>query len=75
MKYGVAAATRPDSMWGQTTRWRCGRYGSPLAFGSMAGAQEAAKAFNDRRGPFDDIYDHAAALLEQEEAPQWTTEM
>jgi len=41
----------------------------------MAEAREAAKAFNDRRGPFDDIYDNAAAPLEQEEAPQWTMEM
>ncbi len=74
MKYGVAAITRPDSMWGRTARWRCGRYGRPLAFDSMAEAREAAEAFNDRRGPFDDIYDNAAAPLEREEAPQWTME-
>ena len=51
MKYGVTAATRPDSMWGRTVRWRCDRYGRPLAFDSEEKAQEAAKAFNDH-SPF-----------------------
>ena len=75
MKYGVAAVTRPDSMWGRTVKWRCDRYGRPLAFASEAEAREAAKASNDQRGPFDQIYDNAAAPLEQEEKPQWTMEM
>ena len=63
MKYGVTAATRPDSMWGRTVRWRCDRYGRPLAFDSEEKAQEAAKAFNDRRGSLDDMYDNTAATL------------
>lgn len=42
MKYGVTAATRPDSPWGRTVRWRCDRYGRPLAFDSEAEAREAA---------------------------------
>ena len=75
MKYGVTAATRPDSMWGRTVRWRCDRYGRPLAFDSEEKAQEAAKAFNDRRGSLDDMYDNTAAPLEQEEKPNWNIEM
>lgn len=75
MKYGVAAATRPDSMWGRTVKWRCDRYGRPLIFDSESEAQKAAKAFNDRHGPFDDMYDNTAEPLEQEEKPQWTMEM
>ena len=75
MKYGVTAATRPDSMWGRTVRWRCDRYGRPLAFDSEEKAQEAAQAFNDRRGSLDDMYDNTAAPLEQEEKPKWNIEM
>ena len=75
MKYGITATTRPDSMWGRTVRWRCDRYGRPLAFDSEAEAQEAARAFNDQRGPLNYIYDNAAAPLEQEEGPLWTMEM
>lgn len=51
MKYGILATTRPDSMWGRTERWRCDRYGRPLAFDTAEEALEAAKAFNDQRGP------------------------
>ncbi len=75
MKYGITATTRPDSMWGRTARWRCDRYGRPLAFDSEAEAQKAARAFNDQRGPLNHIYDNAAAPLEQEEKPLWTMEM
>lgn len=66
MKYGVQAATRPDSMWGRTIRWRSGRSGQPLAFDTIEQAREAAEAFNDQNGPLSDIYQHAAAPLEQE---------
>ena len=48
MKYGIQAATPPDSMWGRTIRWRSGRHGQPLTFDTMEQAQEAAKAFNDQ---------------------------
>ena len=75
MRYGVAAATRPDSLWGRTVRWRCDRYGRPLAFDSEAKAQEAAKAFNDQQGKFEPRYDNTAVPLEQEEAQPWTMEM
>ena len=75
MKYGVAAATRPDSVWGRTVRWRCDRYGRPLALDSEAEAQEAAQAFNGQQGPLNHIYDNVAAPLEKEEKPQWTMEM
>ena len=75
MKYGVAAATRPDSLWGRTVRWRCDRYGQPLAFDSEAKAQEAAKAFNDQQGEVEPRYDTTAVPLEQKEAPQWTIKM
>lgn len=74
MKYGIQAATRPDSMWGRTIRWRSGRHGQPLAFDTMEQAQEAAKAFNDQHGPLNDIYEHTAAPLEQEET-QWTIQL
>lgn len=75
MKYGVAAATRPDSMWGRTVRWRCDKYGRPLAFATEAEAKEAAKAFNDRQGIFEPNFDNTAAPLEREEVRQWTMEM
>lgn len=74
MKYGVQAVTRPDSMWGRTIRWRSGRHGQPLAFDTMEQAQEAAKAFNDQHGPLNDIYEHTAAPLEQEEI-EWTIQV
>ena len=70
MRYGVAAATRPDSLWGRTLRWRCDRYGRPLAFGSETEAQEAAKAFNDQQGLFDPVYENTAVPLEQSEVRQ-----
>lgn len=73
MKYGVLAATRPDSVWGRTERWRCDRYGQPLAFDTPEEALEAARAFNDQRGPLCPVYDHAAAPLEErKEVPQWS---
>lgn len=75
MKYGVAAATRSDSMWGRTVRWRCDKYGRPLVFATEAEAQEAAKAFNDQQGIFEPNYDNTAAPLEQEEVRQWTMDM
>lgn len=68
MKYGIAAATRPDSVWCRTVKWRCDRYGRPLVFASKAKAQEAAQAFNDQRGPFSHIYSNTAEPLEREEA-------
>ena len=74
MKYGVTATTRPDSMGGRTVKWRCDRYGRPLAFDSEEKAREAAKAFNDWRGPFDDMYENTAAPLE-EEKPKWNMEL
>jgi len=74
MKYGILAATRPDSMWGRTIRWRSGRYGQPLVFDTMEQAQEAARAFNDQHGLLNDIYEHTAAPLEQEES-QWAMTM
>ena len=39
MKYGVTAASHPDSPWGRTVRWRCDRYGLPLAFDSEVEAR------------------------------------
>lgn len=39
---------------------------SPYA-GNMERAWEAAKAFNDQHGPQNNIYEYAAAPLEQEE--------
>ena len=74
MKYGVIAATRPDSMWGRTIRWRSGRHGQPLAFDTMEQAQEVAKAFNDQLGPLNDMYEHTVAPLEQEET-QWIIQL
>lgn len=71
MKYGIIAATRPDSAWGRTVRWRCDRYGRPLAFDSEPEAREAAQAFNDQRGPLNHIYDNEASPLEIEEETQW----
>ena len=68
MKYGITAATHPDSPWGRTIRWRCDRYGRPLAFDSEAEAREAAKAFNDQRCSFEPGYDYAAVPLEQKGA-------
>ena len=67
MKYGIASATRPDSLWGRTIRWRRDRYGRPLVFATEAEAKEAAKAFNDQQGPFEPNYDNTAAPLEREE--------
>ena len=75
MKYGVTATTRPDSIWGRTVRWRCDRYGRPLAFDSKAEAQEAAKAFNDQRCAFEPSYNNTAQPLEKEEVAQWGMEM
>lgn len=75
MKYGVTAATRPDSTWGRIVRWRCDRYGHPLAFDSEAKAQEAAKAFNDQRCTFEPNYENTLQPLEQEEAQQWDMQM
>lgn len=75
MKYGVIAATRPDSPWGRTVRWRCDRYGHPLAFGSEAEAREAATAFNGQRCTFEPNYDNTVQPLEKEEASQWSMEM
>ena len=75
MKYGIAAATRPDSMWGRMVRWRCDRYGRPLAFDSETEAQEAAKAFNDQRCTFEPSYENTVQPLREEEAPQWSMEM
>lgn len=75
MKYGVTAATRPDSIWGRTVRWRCDKHGKPLTFDSVKEAQEAARAFNGQRGPLNHIYENTAAPLEQEDKPQWTMEM
>jgi hypothetical protein len=75
MKYGVAAATCPDSPWGRIVRWRCDRYGRPLVFDSQAKAQEAAKAFNDQRCTFEPNYDNTVQPLEQEEAQQWDMQM
>ena len=72
MKYGVTAATRPDSVWGRSVRWRCDKHGNPLAFDSVEEAQEAAQAFNGQQGPLNHIYENTAAPLEQEEKPQWT---
>ena len=75
MKYGVTAATRPDSVWGRSVRWRCDKHGNPLTFDSVEEAQEAAQAFNGQQGPLNHIYENAAAPLEQEEKPQWTMGM
>ena len=75
MKYGITAATSPDSPWGRTVRWRCDRYGRPLAFGSKAEAQEAAKAFNDQRCTFEPNYENTVQPLEQEETAKWNMEM
>ena len=75
MKYGITAATRPDSMWGRTVRWRCDRYGQPLAFDSEAKAQEAAKAFNDQQGEFEPRYENTVQPLEREEAQPWSMEL
>ncbi len=71
MKYGITAATHPDSPWGRTMRWRCDRYGRPLAFDSEAKAREAAKAFNDQRCSFEPSYDNIVQPLEKEEVSQW----
>ena len=60
MKYGITAATRPDSPWGRTVRWRCDRYGRPLAFCSEA------KAFNNQRCTFAPIYENSVQPLEPE---------
>ena len=75
MRYGVAAATRPDSLWGRTVRWRCDRYGRPLAFDSEAKAREAAKAFNDQRCSFEPGCENTVQPLEKEEAQPWSMEL
>ena len=75
MKYGVIAATRPDSPWGRTVRWRCDRYGRPPVFDSEAEAREAAKAFNDQRCAFGPNYDNTVQPLERKEASSWGMEM
>ena len=67
MRYGIVACTRPDSLWGRTVRWRCGRYGQPLAFPSLAQAREAADAFNSQYGPLNHIYVHEAVPLNDKE--------
>ena len=74
MKYGVIVATRPDSPWGRTVRWRCDRYGRPLAFDSEAEAREAAIAFNGQRCTFEPNYDNTVQPLEKE-ASQWNMEL
>lgn len=75
MKYGITADTSLDSPWGRTVRWRCDRYGRPLAFGSESEAQEAAKAFNDQRCTFEPNYENTVQPLEQEETLKWNMEM
>lgn len=74
MKYGILAATRPDSMWGRTIRWRGDRYGQPLAFDTMEQAQEAARAFNHQTGPLNAVCEHTAMPLGQEET-KWNMVM
>ena len=74
MKYGVTAATRPDPPWGRTVRWRCDRYGRPLAFDSETEAREAAMAFNGQRCMFEPNYDNTVQPLEKE-ASQWNMEL
>ena len=63
MKYGVIAATRPDSPWGRTVRWRCDRYGCPLVFDSEAEARETVTTFNDQRCVFEPNYDNTVRAL------------
>ena len=75
MKYGITAATRPDSPWGRIMRWRCDRYGRPLTFDSETKAQEAAKAFNDQRCSFEPRYENTVQPLEREEAQPWSMEL
>ena len=68
MRYGVAASTRPDSVWGSTRRWCQGKDGQPLAFETEEQAKEAALAFAEQNGRLNCWTDYTALPLE---GPPW----